>query len=87
MSLKFLCIHNHHIFKFAGKCTGCAQDKRKIKQMTKKISKGYRLKPYTHELINKIRILIRSDYNTVLSRACKHYYRELMKRNKTKAIK
>ncbi len=40
---------------------------------TKKISKGYRLKPETHRLIDKIQRMIKSDYDQTLSVLCTEY--------------
>ncbi|KXK42809.1 MAG: hypothetical protein UZ05_CHB002002923 [Chlorobi bacterium OLB5] len=40
---------------------------------TKKISKGYRLKPETHRLIDKVQKMIKSDYDQTLSVLCNEY--------------
>lgn len=39
----------------------------------KKISKGYRLKPETHRLIDKIQKIIKSDYDKTLAIVCVEY--------------
>lgn len=39
----------------------------------KKISKGYRLKPETHRLIDKIQRMIKSDYDQTLALLCAEY--------------
>lgn len=39
----------------------------------KKISKGYRLKPETHKMIDKIQKLIKSDYDETLKIICTNY--------------
>jgi retron-type reverse transcriptase len=43
-----------------------------------KISKGYRLKPSTHNLIKKIQKLIQSTQEEAIGFACRKYYKELM---------
>jgi len=47
-----------------------------------KISKGYRLKPSTHNLVFKIQELLGSNQDMVISRACKKYYNELVDKKK-----
>jgi len=43
----------------------------------KKISRGYRLKPQTHELIKKLETIINANSDKVISRACKSYLRKI----------
>ena len=40
---------------------------------SKKISKGYRLKPETHKMIDKVQRMIKSDYDQTLSVLCTEY--------------
>jgi hypothetical protein len=42
-----------------------------------KIAKGYRLKPATHKLIDKLQIILNADQDKVISDACKLLYKEL----------
>lgn len=53
-------------------CTKSAQQIMRIKK-AKKISKGYRLKPETHRLIDKIQKMIKSDYDQTLAVLCTEY--------------
>ena len=39
-----------------------------------KISKGYRLKPETHDLVYKIQEAINGDQDEAIANACKVYY-------------
>ncbi len=56
----------------------CTEKKsKKMKTSEKKISKGYRLKPGTHKLVNKIQAALRTDVDTVISTACKFFYKEI----------
>lgn len=47
-----------------------------------KISKGYRLKPATHEKIRKIKTILNSDSDHVINKACEKLLDEI-KNNKT----
>lgn len=60
-----------------------------IKQKSEKISKGYRLKPSTHKLIDKLQVMLSADQDTVITKACKLLYKELKKNinNKSGEIK
>jgi ribosomal protein S24E len=49
-----------------------------------KISKGYRLKPSTHKLIDKLQVMLNADQDTVVTRACKILYKELKNKIYTK---
>jgi len=49
-----------------------------------KISKGYRLKKETHDLVYKIQEILKSDQDTAISKACRRYYTELLKRKNKK---
>ncbi len=49
------------------------------KNKAKKTSKGYRLKVSTHRLIDKIQIILNADQDTVITRACRAYYKSLNK--------
>lgn len=42
-----------------------------------KTSKGYRLKDSTHNLIDKIQLLINGSKDTVISRAVRLYYNQI----------
>ncbi len=53
---------------------------KKIK--VEKISKGYRLKKTTHELIDKMQIILKVDQDTIVTKACRMYYRELKNNNR-----
>jgi hypothetical protein len=44
-----------------------------------KISKGYRLKPSTHNLIKKIQLLFNYTQDKVISSALRMYYQQLKK--------
>jgi hypothetical protein len=48
-----------------------------IKQKPEKIAKGYRLKPSTHKLIDKLQVMLSADQDTVITKACKLLYKEL----------
>ena len=43
-----------------------------------KISKGYRLKLSTHQLIKNLKEITRADSDTVLNRSCKLYYKTIL---------
>ena len=49
-----------------------------------KVSKGYRLKPSTHNLVKKIQIVSNSTQDKVISRALRVYYSELRRNNNLK---
>ena len=42
-----------------------------------KTSKGYRLKDSTHDMIEKIQLLINGSKDTVISRAVRLYYKQI----------
>jgi hypothetical protein len=42
-----------------------------------KISKSYRLKPETHNLVRKIQELINDDEDEVIAKACRMYYSKI----------
>jgi len=46
----------------------------------KKISKGYRLSPETHKLIDKLKQTLRTDAETVLSSACSQFLKYVVKK-------
>jgi hypothetical protein len=46
-----------------------------------KVSKGYRLKPATHRLIEKVQYKFKCSKDTVISEAVKLYYKEVKKTN------
>lgn len=62
--------------------------KSKAKKMTnKKTSKrtrGYRLKPETHQLIVKIQKMLKSDQDMAIAGACSMFYAELQKNGSAK---
>ncbi len=49
----------------------------KIKSKTEKTAKGYRLKISTHKLIDEMQKMLKSDKDTVITKACKMLYNEL----------
>jgi hypothetical protein len=46
-----------------------------------KISKGYRLKPSTHKLIDKLQVMLNADQNTVITKACRLLLNKLNQKN------
>jgi len=48
------------------------------------ISKGYRLQPETHELVETIRKAISGTKDDVISRACRSMYNSLLRNEKNK---
>jgi hypothetical protein len=46
----------------------------KFKKKTTKISKGYRLKVETHNIIYKLQAAVKADQDEVIAAACKMYY-------------
>ena len=48
-----------------------------MKKNGSKTSKGYRLKDSTHNLIDKIQLLINGSKDTVISRAVRLYYNQI----------
>ena len=42
-----------------------------------KVSKGYRLKPETHNLVYKIQEVINGDQDEAIANACRMYYNKL----------
>ena len=56
----------------------------KDKQQTEKISKGYRLKLSTHQLIGKVKIMLDTNNDKVLTMACEMLYRKLSLKNNKK---
>ncbi len=55
-----------------------------MKKKSGKISRGYRLKIDTHDLILKIQKYLRTDKDTAVAEACKMYYAGLQKEEKEK---
>lgn len=45
----------------------------------KKIPKGYRLRPETHELIKRLQNMLDTSIDTVIYKACSEYYIKLKK--------
>ncbi len=45
-----------------------------------KISKGYRLKPETHNLVYKIQEIINGDQDEAIANACRMYYNKISSR-------
>ncbi len=61
--------------------------KSRSKQKNDKVQKrtrGYRLKPSTHTLIEKIQKLLQSDQDEAIACACNMFYAELKKNGGTK---
>ena len=56
----------------------------KQKMKTQKRTRGYRLKPATHQLIVKIQKMLKSDQDMAISSACSMYYAELSKNGRSK---
>jgi hypothetical protein len=50
-----------------------------FKKKSRKTAKGYRLKPETHKLINKLCELLEADQDEVISKACRKIYKEVSK--------
>jgi len=48
-----------------------------MKKKTVKISKGYRLRPETHELINRIQKILDTSSDSVINIACRDYYNKI----------
>lgn len=53
-----------------------------MENKNKKISKGYRLKTETHELILKIKQTIKADSDNAINTACSKFLNELKKNKK-----
>lgn len=51
-----------------------------------KTSKGYRLKDSTHDLIEKIQMLINGSKDTVISRAVRLYYNQINNEKKISVL-
>ena len=63
---------------------GKKEDMKTNKPFTKtngKISKGYRLKHSTHNMIKKIQIMLSNTQDKVISSAIKSYYIQIKKNN------
>jgi hypothetical protein len=50
------------------------------KRKSGKISKGYRLKQSTHKLIDKMQTIMNANQDTVITKACKMLYNEILNR-------
>ncbi len=48
-----------------------------MKSKSEKISKGYRLKPETHELVKKIQKMLDTSSDSVIYKACEEYYKKI----------
>ncbi len=55
-----------------------------MKAENKKIAKGYRLKPETHEIINELKKAVRGDTDFAISIACRKFLNEMKSINKIK---
>lgn len=53
-----------------------------LKNKTAKTSKGYRLNVSTHKLIDKMQLILKADQNTIITKACKMLYKELVSNDK-----
>ena len=51
-----------------------------LRKKIKKISKGYRLKPETHNLVHKIQEMINGDQDEAIANACRMYYHKISSR-------
>ncbi len=58
-----------------------------MKTKPKKISKGYRLKPETHELIKVLQEMFDTSADTIIYNACELYYNQIVKKNSINKIK
>lgn len=47
--------------------------RKKQNNIAEAVAKGYRLKPETHELVEKLSIKIKGTKNDVISRACRMF--------------
>lgn len=56
------------------------------KPKTRKISKGYRLKPETHELIKVLQEMFDTSADTIIYKACEKYYNQKVKKNSRNKI-
>ena len=56
------------------------------KKNSLKTSKGYRLKDSTHTLIEKIQLLINGSKDTVISRAARLYYNQILNERKNTVL-
>lgn len=56
------------------------------KKNSLKTSKGYRLKDSTHTLIERIQLLINGSKDTVISRAVRMYYNQIINERKNTII-
>lgn len=53
----------------------------------KKIAKGYRLRPETHEMITKIKNVLKEDSDKAINTACRKFLEEIKKKGETKMKK
>ncbi|MDQ3019890.1 MAG: hypothetical protein M3R36_04865 [Bacteroidota bacterium] len=51
-----------------------------IRKKIKKVAKGYRLKPKTHSLIKEIQKILQVDQDTIIGKACRMLYKEIIGR-------
>ena len=58
--------------------------KKMTNQITSKRTRGYRLKPATHQLIVKIQKALKSDQDEAIAGACSMFYAELQKNGSAK---
>ena len=66
---------------YCARLSTIVHEKFTLKTKSKKISKGYRLKPETHELIKNIQKLLDTSSDSVIQKACEEYYKKIKKRN------
>lgn len=52
------------------------------KQKSEKISKGYRLNPKTHKLIDELQIILKLSQDEVIYRACEKLFSDIKKSKK-----
>lgn len=48
-----------------------------MKKCNEKISRGYRLKRSTHEMIKRLIFITQENSDSVISRSCEIYYKEI----------
>lgn len=55
-----------------------------MKSKNRKIAKGYRLKPETHEIIHEVKTAVRGDIDFAITAACKIFLNEIRQIKKIK---
>lgn len=55
-----------------------------MKSENRKIAKGYRLKPGTHEIIHEVKRAVSGDIDFAITAACKFFLNEIRSNKKNK---